>query len=129
MIRVHDNYLAKAGKLVLSCIPFLLFSTQLYAKDVSFIWEANEEPVSGYKLYYKVGENSTPPYDGTGINEGNSPIILENINTYTITGLSPDQTYHFTLTAFNDSDESGYTTIVTVFPEPRPIIINIVMNR
>jgi len=102
------------------------------AMDFSFEWEANPEPVTGYKLYYKVGENSERPYEGTELNEGASPITVGKVTTYTVTGLSPDKTYHFALTAYNDDGESGYSSVVTVspdsIPDPVPVINNISIN-
>lgn len=98
-----------------------------YARDVTFQWSANPEPLSGYKLYYKTGDNSSLPFDGRDLYEGSSPIFIGKVTTFTVTGLSPDLTYHFALTAYNEIEESSFSTIVTVAPEssPRPTIINI----
>lgn len=101
-----------------------------YARDITFQWTANPEPLSGYKLYYKTGESTALPFDGSGINEGNSPIYVDKVITYTVTGLSPDLTYQFTLTAYNTIEESGFSTIVTVPPDssPTPTIIDITVQ-
>ena len=95
---------------------FLLSPIQSHARDASFAWTANPDPLIGYKLYYKTGTNSSAPYNGTGLNEGGSPILLGKISSTVVTGLSPDETYQFTLTAYNDTGESGYSTIVPVLP-------------
>ena len=81
-----------------------------------FSWSANEEPVTGYKLYYKMGGIAGPPFDGTDAVEGSSPIDLGKVISFTITGLLDNTTYHFALTAYNGSDESDYTDVITVFP-------------
>lgn len=109
------------------CLAILIGPIQTQAKDVTFEWTANQEPLTGYKLYYKTGENSAPPYAGVGIYEGNSPILVENRTAYTVTGLSDYETYHFVLTAFNAAGESGYSAIVTVSPilQTSPIILRI----
>jgi hypothetical protein len=101
-----------------------------YAKDVSFKWTANPEPLTGYKFYYKIGTNGGPPYDGTSLSGGSSPIFLDKKTTYTIKGLSPDETYQFTITAYNGAEESGYSTVLTVSGDSslRPTIINITMQ-
>ncbi len=114
-------------KLILATFFLLLTPIQSHAKDVSFEWTANPEPFIGYKLYYKTGETSAPPYDGTGLNEGSAPILLDKVTTYTVTGLSDTETYHFVLTAYDDNEESGYSALVTVTPgsSVSPIIINI----
>ncbi|BCO07697.1 hypothetical protein GF1_00730 [Desulfolithobacter dissulfuricans] len=76
---------------------------------VTFIWSLNPEPVAGYKLYYKTGD-SGPPYDGTGLPEGNSPIDVGNVTRFTISGLDPQLTYRFTITAYtSDGQEGEYT--------------------
>lgn len=123
-----QRYLTILIKLTLLSLCILLIPSQSYGMDVELQWEANPEPLTGYKLYYKVGENSAPPYDGTGLNEGASPILTGKVTTYTVTDLSPDKTYHFALTAYNEDGDSGYSTIVTVSPDPIPIIDNISIN-
>ncbi len=109
----HIPYLVKLGLLCLSllCVPI-----QSYARDVSFTWTANPEPLTGYKLYYKTGTESGLPYDGTGLNAEGSPILLDKVTTAQVTGLSPDENYQFTLTAYNDAGESDYSTVVHISP-------------
>ena len=124
MIFFH-THLASITKLTLLCLSLLLVPIKSYAMDVSFTWTANLEPITGYKLYYKKGVDSAPPYQGTGFPEGNAPILLGNVTTYTVTGLSPNETYHFVLTAYNEVEESVYSTLVTVSTVPTPIINNI----
>ncbi|MFT5700537.1 MAG: PKD repeat protein [Desulforhopalus sp.] len=86
-------------------------------KSYSFSWSANAEPVEGYKLHYKKGGIAGPPFDGMDASEGISAIDLGKVTSFTVTGLEDNTTYHFALTAYNGSDESGYTDIITVFPE------------
>ena len=105
---------------------FLLFAPDLsFARDISFSWTANPEPVIGYKLYYKTGNDSSAPYTGTGLTEGNAPIVLGNVTSHTVKGLSPNETYHFVLTAYNAGEESGYSEVVSVKPGAAPKIIKI----
>ncbi len=103
----------------------LFFPSLSFARDVSFVWTANPEPVVGYKLYYKTGTDSAAPYSGSGLTEGSAPIVVGNVTTYTVTGLSPSEAYQFVLTAYNDSEESGYSEVVTVEPGIAPMIIKI----
>jgi hypothetical protein len=136
-MKYFHTYLLALAKLAL--ISFLLFvPIQSYGKDVSFQWTANPEPLTGYKLHYKAGASSTLPFEGTGLSNNlglveDSPILIDKATTYTVTGLLPDETYHFALTAYNDTGESGYSAIVTVFPDspdsPQliPTILNIMM--
>ena len=94
----------------------LLAAAPAFAKDYTFTWTANPEPVEGYKLYYKKDGAAAPPFDGTDATAGAAPINVGKVTTYTITGLDDNATYHFALTAYNGSEESGYSAIVTVNP-------------
>jgi len=117
---------------VFSLIPstliliLLLLPNLSPAQDVSFIWTASPEPVVGYKLYYETGTATAPPYDGKGLAQGDSPIDLGNVTTFTLSGLSPDQTYRFVLTTYSKTRESSYSSVVTV--EPSPAIKRIYIN-
>ncbi|KJS00640.1 MAG: hypothetical protein VR65_11685 [Desulfobulbaceae bacterium BRH_c16a] len=86
------------------------------AADYSFSWSANPEPVEGYKLYYKKGGDAGPPFDGTDSASGPSPVKFGKQTSFVVTGLADDATYHFSLTAYNGSDESAFTETVTVTP-------------
>ena len=105
----------------------ILTATESIAKSYSFTWTANPEPVTGYKLYYKKGGTAAQPFEGTGAVEGASPVNVGKLTTYTITGLDDNATYHFALTAYNGTDESGYSQIITVQPGTgqAPQILNI----
>lgn len=129
---MHVLYKQTTNLKTIIILTLILLSAPIaaFARDVTFQWTANPEPLSGYKLYYKTGDNSTPPFDGRGLNEGSSPIFIDKVTTFTVTGLSPDETYHFALTAYNEIEESSFSTVVTVAPEasPRPTIINITVQ-
>jgi PKD repeat protein len=106
----------KAVSTLAFCITIIcLFATsEAFAKDYSFTWSANSEPVEGYKLYYKKGGDPVAPFDGTGAIQGPSPITIGKQTTFTITGLEDNTTYYFALTAYNGTEESGYSDIVAV---------------
>ncbi|MCK5515680.1 MAG: fibronectin type III domain-containing protein [Desulfobulbaceae bacterium] len=106
-------------KIALFSLFLLFIPIQSYGKDITFQWTANPEPLVGYKLYYTTRDDNTPPYDGTGITEGISPIpiIGQTTTTYTVTGLSDTETYHFALTAYDENGESDYSATVTVTPD------------
>ncbi len=123
-------YLSRLTKLILLSLFTLSIPFHSYAedRDVSFSWTANSEPsLIGYKLYYKEGSSSAPPYDGKGLIEGDGPILIDgDATTYMVTGLSTEKTYHFVLTAYGDDDvESDYSAIATVYSNPSPTIIKI----
>jgi PKD repeat protein len=106
-------------RFVASCIALvcLFATTPALAKDYSFVWSANPEPVEGYKLYYKQSSVACCPFDGTGSPLGPSPIDVGKVTAFTITGLEENITYHFALTAYNGSEESGYSEIISVVAE------------
>lgn len=112
--------------LLSATLLFICYATPSTAKEVTLGWSPNIEDVIGYKLYYKTGSDDSPPYNGTGINEGASPIVLGDVTMTTISGLSDSETYHFVLTAFNNEEESDFSDMVTVYPDPVPVILNII---
>ena len=123
----QDRIKNKAALLTL-CTFFFLFSVgPVFADDATFTWSANPEPVTGYRLYYKIGGDNSLPFENNSIDlpAGHSPIEVGKVTSYTITGLSPDQTYHFALTAYSGADESQYSTVVTVNPAPAIMKISI----
>jgi hypothetical protein len=95
----------------------LFTTTFAYAKDYTFAWSANPEPVEGYRLYYKKGGAAEPPFDGSDSLDGPSPIDIGKLTTSTISGLEDDTTYHFALTAYYGNDESAFSQVITVFPD------------
>jgi PKD repeat protein len=104
------------------CIALLsvFAATDLFAKSYTFTWSASPEPIEGYKLYYKKGGEKAAPFLGVDATEGPSPILIGKQTTFTINGLEDNTTYHFALTAYNGSDESDFSEIVSVFDTSTP---------
>ena len=115
-MKILHTHLPHLAKLALLCLSILLVPIQSYARDVTFTWTANPEPLTGYKLYYKIGTVNEDPYDGTDLNAEGSPILLGKVTTITVTGLSPNETYCFALTAYNDAEESDYAKTDPILP-------------
>ena len=98
--------------------------------DRSFAWDANTEPdMAGYNIYYKNGVSGAP-YDGTGADEGNSPIqiplasLIDPENPeYTLHGLRDFGTFYFVITAYDIyGNESGFSIELSFQPSsPQPI--------
>lgn len=103
---------------LLILLPFSL-STALAASDVTLEWDANTEAdLAGYKIYY--GRTSGAPYDGVGAREGNSPIDVANVTTFTLHGLADGHMY-FVATAYDTQDlESGYSNEVSALLDTLP---------
>ena len=100
-------------------VLFLSFSFSFAsAKDAKILWDANtESDVIGYKIYYKFG-TSGPPYDGTGLAIGNSPIDVGNVLESGVFSLPEDGTiFRFVVTAYDteglESEGCGETIVKT----------------
>ncbi len=127
--RIYD-FVTDVSKGVVNFVPFLtsvpgssvptsLALTTLDAFSVKLAWNANPDPdVAGYKVYYDTDANL--PYEGRGAKEGDSPIDVKNVTTFTVSGLKPDATYTFVVTAYYpDGKESGFSTEVRSNSLPR----------
>ncbi|MDD2467505.1 MAG: fibronectin type III domain-containing protein [Desulfobulbus sp.] len=114
----RDRYITHSRIFIALCLftLCLLAATQSFAKSYSFAWSANPEPVTGYKLYYKKGDVAVQNFVGTGIIEGASLIDVGKKTTYTISGLEENATYYFALKAYNGTDESANSNIISVQP-------------
>lgn len=76
-------------------------------------WDAIPSTTTGYryKIYYD-NDQSDPPYQGTGLAQGNSPIDVGNLTSYTLTGLAGGK-YYFVVTGYdNQGHESWYSNLV-----------------
>jgi chitinase len=106
-------------------VIFLFGQATCFALSVLLQWDPNtESDLSGYKVYYKANSSSLP-FDGTGAGGGSSPIDVHNQTTSTVTGLDPNKTYYFAVTAYNTSGiESEYSNIVKI-PESVPPVVSI----
>ena len=105
---------------------FLVASCQSNRTKVTFEWKpVTSLDLAGYKIYYKTN-SSGPPYDGKGLAEGDSPIVVplrrlknQNDPRFTVHGLRKDETYFFAITAYGFegkecrySDEIQYPPLV-----------------
>lgn len=119
------------GFLAYGTLLVCLFITPLAsAKEFSFSWSANPEPVEGYKLYYKIDGSASPPFNGTGALEGPSPINVGKQTAFTINGLMDNTTYYFALTAYNGYEESDFSTIVSVVvPATEPVAVIVTTSQ
>jgi len=99
-------------------VLLLCFVKLGYAKDVTLEWDPNTEAdLAGYKVYYKTG-SSGEPYDCTGAAEGDSPVNVGNVTTYTLHDLAEGVAYFFVVTAYDTEGlESDYSNEVTLSGE------------
>lgn len=98
---------------VFSLLLIIQAASCFAAGDVSLAWDANtESDLAGYKIYYKIG-SSGEPYDGIGAMEGNSPVDVGNVTTFTLNGLTEGSVYYLVATAYNTENlESSYSNEV-----------------
>lgn len=103
----------------------LVFNGQVAGSgSASFSWNANSATdLAGYYLYYSTDGTN---YNATGANQGNSPVLIINSTSITLTGLAAGN-YWFMLKAFDSSNNlssasqivqltiSGSTTTQTLF--------------
>ncbi|MFZ4856277.1 MAG: Ig-like domain-containing protein [Desulfuromonadaceae bacterium] len=100
---------------VLAAILSLGMASTSIASSVNLQWDANTETdLAGYKVYY--APESSPL-------EGTTPLVVNNMTSTTISGLDPDISYKFAVTAFNTSGlESTFSNIVEVEEQSPPTV-------
>ena len=103
--------------IIVSLISLFSLIPSSFSAEVTLAWDPNTETdLAGYKVYYKTGSSGTP-YDGTGIDQGDSGISipLDNLATpdnpsLSLTGLQDNEFYYLVVTAVDSSgNESGYS--------------------
>jgi len=82
----------------------LLVTMWAQAGQMTLSWDANTEPdLAGYKLHY-----------GTASGSYTVHLDVQNVTTYTVTGLADGQTYYFAATAYDSAgNESEYSNEVS----------------
>ena len=90
----------RMGKILIAITFLLLFFTPADAAYLDLAWDANTEPVAGYRIYY-----------GTASREYVDSIDVGNTTTYLLDGLLEGVTYYIAVTAYdvygNESDFSN----------------------
>ncbi|MDD2890754.1 MAG: right-handed parallel beta-helix repeat-containing protein [bacterium] len=79
------------------------------AHEITLSWDSlNISDISGYKIWY---DDTLPSpefcYDGTGANEGNSPVDVGNVTSFKLTGLTAPF-YFLAVTAYDRSGDSSW---------------------
>ncbi|SEA45534.1 Fibronectin type III domain-containing protein [Desulfuromusa kysingii] len=98
-------------------VTFLILVNSLsfaFGQDITLSWDPSPTAgVDGYKVYYKHGDMILP-FDGSGAQEGPSPVDVGDTLSTTLTGLNDGVTYYFSVTAYQDPDvESTFSNIVS----------------
>jgi hypothetical protein len=94
-------------------------SESILPAQITLSWDPSTDPlVTGYKLYYKESFSDdpaykTPPFDSTGLFEGDSPINLGKTETATLNLPYDTTVFCFAVASYNsDGLESDYSNIV-----------------
>jgi len=123
-----SSFFSIALLVLFSIFASFLFPNIAHCYNPGFAWDANtESDLAGYNFYYKNGDSSGP-YNGTGADEGDSPINipLDRLNNpanpqFTIHGLSDTETYSFVITAYDTTgNESGFSNELTYISSSSP---------
>lgn len=102
--------------LVLLVLLLVGFACSAWGKTVTLSWDASPSTVTGYKIYYDVN-TSTTSLNGTGADEGSSPIDVGHVLTFTINGLPDAVDHYFSVTAYDGAgNESTYSNTVHSAP-------------
>jgi parallel beta-helix repeat protein len=79
--------------------------------DVGCRVPGSTDPDTGYRIYYDT-DGPCPPYEGVGLDQGNSPIDVGRVTSLTLGGLSKSG-YYFVITAYDYlGRESTYSNVV-----------------
>ncbi len=100
--------------LIISFLLIVNFICCASAQDITLSWDASPtSSVTGYLVYYKQGD-STLPLNGEDADQGISPIDVGEDLTATLTGLTDEATYYFSVTAYDYSNnQSSFSNIVS----------------
>ncbi|MGA9178812.1 MAG: hypothetical protein WBZ05_16345, partial [Desulfobacterales bacterium] len=119
------------------CALTLYPKSSVYAADVTLAWTSNTEgDLAGYYIYYKSG-TSGRPYNGTGVDEGSSPIKIPKEELfahsatpeYTLHGLSDTETSYLVLTAYDtEGNESLFSNEVFYQPATAPTLSSLFIS-
>ena len=114
--------MAKLCVVVGGVILLLLFAAvQVRASEVQLAWEppsADTEEIIwgtlvGYRLYYGL-------YDGEPTGNFQAVIDVGQQSTYTVTGLTPGETYSFGVTAYDNAGNETEFSNITIYSVPLP---------
>ena len=95
-------------------LMLLFHAPGIPAREVTFAWDANSEPIlGGYRLYY-------------GLAHRNYTVVIDvgNQTTFTVYGLADDRMYCFAVTAYDTTKtiESAFSNEVALMPTPLAVI-------
>ncbi len=95
-------------------LMLLFHAPGVAAREVTFAWDANSEPIlGGYRLYYGLAHRNYT-----------SVIDVGNQTTFTVYGLADDMMYCFAVTAYDTTKtiESAFSNEVAVMPMTLSVI-------
>jgi len=102
--------------LIASALAFLLLNAASgFSADIKLAWDPNTEPdLAGYKVYYGTSARTGTDPKSCSLCGYSTIVPAGNVTTQTISNLVSGQTYFFSVTAYDTSNnESGFSNEVS----------------
>ena len=117
----HRGFIVLMAIAIVLLIPIASIASSQVTLSLS-LGANNPDGIEGYRIYYKKGSPGAP-YNGTGLNPGNSPVDIPFYNyadpaEVTFDGLVAGETYYFVAKVFDFyGNESAYSNEVAYTAE------------
>lgn len=108
---------------LLAIFAFVFYAGSALAGTATVSWNANaESDLAGYKIYYGTGQRTGTDPKVCGLCGYASTINVGNVRTYTFNNLTDGQTYYFSVSAYDTSNNEGvFSTQVSKVVPPPPL--------
>jgi hypothetical protein len=103
----------------------------LIGDHIDLKWDADPYFAQGwgYLVYYDT-DSASEPFEGTGLDEGDSPIDVGDQTTYTLNGVIPYTDYYLAVTVYDNlGNESYYAIAIIEQDDAQPIIYLPLISR
>jgi parallel beta-helix repeat protein len=103
-------------------LPPTGFTATLVENHIELEWDPdpNFSTDWGYKVYYDT-DSMWAPYDGTGLDEGDSPIDVGDLTSFTLNGIEANTDYYLAVTVYDDKGRESDYAIAAVYQEWVPL--------
>jgi Fibronectin type III domain len=100
---------------LLASIAFFISCPAAFSAEIRLAWDPNtESDLAGYKVYYGTSARTGTDPKSCGLCSYSTIVPVSNVTTYTLSNLVAGQTYYFSVTAYDTSNnESGFSNEVS----------------